>query len=221
MTWPRRTAVLLAVGLITACSLVTAPDEVSITPAIVLTVPEEFGPVLAQVNRVHVQIKRPGGAFRDTVLSPVFRDDRIHARAVLRPSEGAPGTAVNIDLKNHDAFLFRGSVVIGDESGWPFEVRVPVAPVAVFDAGEDRSVTVGETVDLGQAATIRFDDDRVGTPDGVAWLSSDSAIVRMRGSVATAVAEGQTTVLGIWYGQIDTVAFDVASAAGISPPGFD
>lgn len=214
MKSPRAIGTLVAMSLVAACSAIVAPDRPQIQ-AIVLTVPQAFGPVLAQVNRVHVSVARPGKPARDTVLRPQFLRDRIHARAILLPDEGEPGTTVDVDLKNHEVFLFRGSVVVGVESGWPFEVRLPVNPIADFAAGADRVVTTGEEFDLGATATITFQDGGSYVPQGVAWLSSDEAVVSMNAGLATATGVGETTVLGVWYGQVDTVAIEVLPAGSV------
>ena len=130
---------------------------------------------------------------------------RIRARTILRPSEGAPGTLIDIDLKRDALFLFRGSVSIGSDSGWPYEVRVPVVPVATFGAGGDRVLDVGGSVDLSEGATLRFGDGRVRPAEDVVWITPDSSVIDLRGSTATGSAVGQAAVIGVWVGQVDTV----------------
>lgn len=197
-----------AAAALVACSPVVAPEK-PFPQAIVLTTPVGFEDVLGRVNRVHVRVTRAGGTPRDTVLRPVVGNGTVRARAILRPDEGDPGTLVDIDLKEHATFLFRGSVAVGPKSGWPFEVRVPVIPVGTFDAGPDWFLAVGDEVDLSQSATIELDDGQRRRADHVAWLTSDSAVVTVEAGAAVARGAGQADVLGIWYGQVDTVVFNV------------
>lgn len=204
----RDAAAIGILAVIASCSYDVAPEEPSIQ-AIVLTVPPTMGAVLQEVNRVHVRLTRPLAVARDTVLAPVVGTGQVRARAILRPNESQPGTTIEVDLKNHATFLFRGSIVIGPDSGWPNDVRVPVVPLATFDAGPDRVVALGDVIDLAQTATIRFGDGPSMAPEDVAWLSTDASILEMTGASAQAVGVGQAAILGVWYGQIDTVAVEV------------
>ncbi len=187
-------------------------DETT-APPLTLEISDEFAQVVAEIDRLRVRISRPPGIARDTALATGGHEGVLRVRAVLRPEEGQPGTVVDLSAVSGVTPLFRGSLVVGEGDGWPLEIRVPMIPVATFEAGDDRVITVGQNIDLDALPVATFVTGTTMTPQDVAWISEDSTVVRIDGMTAVGAGVGLTRVFGVWFGELDSMTVEVTGSA--------
>lgn len=215
--YSHRVLAAAAVLLSGACLSPLSPDQQT-APSIVFVVPSAFADLYQEADGLRFRVTRPPGITRDTALVTAGPDGSIRARAVLRPEEGQPGTVIDVAVTRDVTPLFRGSLEVREEPEPSIDILLPLIPVGRFDAGPDRAVPVGASIELDSAA-VTFLIGTSRTPSDVAWVSADSTVVRIDGSTATGIAAGLTRVYGVWYGEVDslTVEVEASSLAGSQP----
>jgi hypothetical protein len=141
----------------------------------------------------------------------------LHARAVLRPDEGAPGTELEVTLLAENLLLFHGVTVLDPETGWPFEANLLVRPIATFELGGPWVVFEGNEIVLGDLSPIIYMDSVTTGADDIEWSSTDPLVVEIVEDRAVARSPGVAGVIGTWNGQVDTLSVEIQSFLALSP----